>query len=153
LNLKNRSPISGWLGWSLRHPGAVKRPLPSNADAAPRWGRPPGFDPRTRRILLSVRGVIVVVAIVVCLAITHSSILFPGGPDYVAVSAVVGGFFALGAMRHPWFFLAIVVSLWAVLPSVSDSSAHDLFVGCYQGGWFLGAIAGKIIRRFRERTS
>src|SRR5437868_1428446 len=97
---------------------------------------------RTPRVRPSVSGVIVAVAIVTCLAITHSQILDASKPVWVAASAVVAGWFALGAMRHPWFFLAVVVLVWAILPRVSDSSAHDLFVGCYQFGWFLGAIAG-----------
>ena len=107
---------------------------------------------RTPRVWLSVRGVIVAVAIVTCLAITHSQILDVSKPVWVAVSAAVGGLFALGAMRHPWFFLAIVVLLWAILPRIFDSSAHDLFEGCYAFGWFLGAVAGKVIRGFRNRA-
>lgn len=68
-------------------------------------------------------------------------------PVYVAVSACVASVFALGAMRNPWYFLAIAVLLTVAVPSVSDSSAHDLFVRSYQGGWFLGALAGWIFRR------
>ena len=99
------------------------------------------------RLEFAVRGVIIAVAVAAGLAIIDSQILHAGLPISLAVSALVAGLFALGAMRHPCYFLAIAVLLWAALPTVYDSSAHDLFVGCYQGGWCLGAITGKIMRR------
>src|SRR5437868_15320290 len=105
---------------------------------------------RLPRVRFTVRGAMIAVAIAACLAIIHSQIVLANQPISPAVSALVAGLFALGAMRYPWFFLAIAVLLWAALPTVYDSSAHDLFVGCYQGGWCLGAIAGKIMRRCRD---
>jgi hypothetical protein len=97
---------------------------------------------------LPVRWLLVAAATVVVLATADWLIVdcHVSQPVYVTVSASVGGLFALGAMRDPWFFLAIAVALWVVLPAVSDCSAHDMFVGCYQLGWAIGAIAGKLLR-------
>jgi hypothetical protein len=69
------------------------------------------------------------------------------GPGFLAISAAIGGLFALGAMRHPWLFLAIAVAIWVATPRVFDSSAHDFFQGCYRLGWLWGAIVGAIVRR------
>jgi hypothetical protein len=72
------------------------------------------------------------------------------GPGFLAVSVAIGCLFALGAMRHPWIFLAIAVALWVASPTVYDSSAHEFFQGCYQLGWLCGAAAGMISRMVRR---
>jgi hypothetical protein len=105
---------------------------------------------RQPRVWYTVRQALIAMAIVVGLAIVHSQLLTASAPIYVAVSAAVAGVFALGAMRRPIYFLAIAVLLWAVLPRVSDSSAHELFGGCYTLGWTLGALAGTVIRTLRK---
>jgi hypothetical protein len=67
------------------------------------------------------------------------------------VSAAAGGLFAIGAMRHPLFFLAMAVSLCAVLSRTSSGGGvKDFLMGCYMLVWFWGAIAGMIMRRFRK---
>lgn len=101
-----------------------------------------------RRARFAARRIVTAVAIVVGSLASDWLIveLHVDAPVYVPVSAVIASLFALGAMRHPWYFLAIAVLLTVALPGVSDSSAHDLFVGCYQGGWSLGALAGWIFR-------
>ncbi len=106
--------------------------------------------PRAR---FMIRRVIVAVALVICLAATDELILFASEPVYVAVSAVVAGLFGLGAMRHPWFFLAVVIVLRLGFPDVSDSSAHSMFVGSYVLGWAFGAPAGWIIRSLADDGS
>jgi hypothetical protein len=104
------------------------------------------------RVGVAVKWTMVAVAITAGLAMVHWQILIASRTVYVPVSAAVAGLFALGAMRHPWFFLAVAVLLWLAMPTVFDSSANDLFVGCYQLSWLLGAIAGKIIRSLRNRA-
>jgi hypothetical protein len=95
------------------------------------------------------------IAIVIGLAIAHEYLILAHLPPpvYVPVSAVVASIFAFGAMHRPKYFLVIVIALWAVLPRVSDSSAHDLFNACYVDAWILGAVAGKVIRKFSPRLS
>ena len=94
------------------------------------------------------------VAILACLAMTHEMIHVTSEPVYVTVSAIVGAFFALGAMRKPWFFLAVTGVVWATFPRVSDSSADSMLGGTYSLGAISGALAGWIIRghRVRRRT-
>jgi hypothetical protein len=84
----------------------------------------------------------VAAAVFVGVAVTHSQI-------YIFASAVAAGVFALGGIRHPWIFLAVVLLLQIALPTVYDSSAHDLFTGCLAGGWLLGAISGGALRGIR----
>lgn len=100
----------------------------------------------------TMRRMMVATATVTCLVAIHWLIVdsHVSEPVYLAVSACVAGLFASGAMRQPWFFLAIAVLLWAALPRVSDSSANDMFVGCYRGGWTLGALAGGIMRVLKK---
>ncbi len=69
-----------------------------------------------------------------------------GEPLFVTVSATTGGLFGLGAIHHPWFFLAMAVSLSLLLPSACGSAANDFLAGCCLIGWLLGAIASMIIR-------
>ena len=106
---------------------------------------------------LTVRRMVVAVAIVTGLvtglAVVDSQILHTPQPVYVAVSASVAALFALGGMRHPWFFLAVVVALYVVLPTTFDSSGHDMFVGCYFLGWAFGSLAGWIIRNLSSRKT
>ena len=92
------------------------------------------------------RGVIAAGGVVVILVI-HPMILRASPAVYIVASAVAAGAFALGGMRHPWIFLAVVLLLQIALPTVNDSSAHDLFTGCLAGGWLLGAISGWALRR------
>jgi hypothetical protein len=73
-----------------------------------------------------------------------------GWPPDTTVSAAAGGLFAFGAMHHPWFFLAMAASLWAILARRSGGGVEDFLVGGYMLGWLWGAIAGMIIRRFRK---
>jgi hypothetical protein len=54
-------------------------------------------------------------------------------------------------MHHPWFFLAMTVSLWAILLQRGRSGGvEDFLMVCYMLGWLWGAIAGMITRRFRK---
>jgi hypothetical protein len=71
---------------------------------------------RYPRLWFIVPRILIAVAIVVCL-VAIDWLMFDYHVDafvYVTVSACVAGFFALGAMRKPWFFLGIAVLLWAV---------------------------------------
>ncbi len=81
---------------------------------------------------LIVGRIVLAVATVAGLVVVHSHILHSPPPVWVGASASAAFLFGLGGMRHPWFFLAIVVALIVVLPTVYDSSAHDLFMGCIQ---------------------
>jgi hypothetical protein len=98
---------------------------------------------------LVAKKVLIAVAIAAVMAIANWQILHTGPEIYATVSAVVAGVFALGAMRDPWFFLAVAVLTSFACPRVFDSSAHEMFQASYQGGWLLGAIAGKVIRMVR----
>jgi hypothetical protein len=70
------------------------------------------------------------------------------------VSAAAGGLFAIGAMRHPWFFLAMAVSLCAVVSRTSSGGgANHFLMGCYLLVWLWGAIAGMIIRMVRKSAA
>lgn len=91
-------------------------------------------------------------AVVVCVAAIHSLLLDLHWPQSieVAVAACVACIVALGAMRRPWFFLAIILVLWAVVPKVSDSFIHDIYEGGYQLAWLIGGPAGWIVRRVRR---
>ena len=91
--------------------------------------------------------IITAIAAVLCWATLNAPLYGP-----VAVMTAFGGLFGLGAMRHPWLFLAFAISLRVCLPTVYDSSAHDYFHGCYQIGWFMGAIAGMFVRMVRRRV-
>jgi hypothetical protein len=69
----------------------------------------------------------------------------------VVVIAILGGLFALGAMRHPLLFLGLAASLRLIMPTVHDSGAFDHFHDCNLLGCFLGVIAGLSIRMVRKR--
>ena len=69
---------------------------------------------------------------------------FDGG---VALMAILGGLFALGAMRRPVLFLGVAISLRLVVLTLQLSGGHDDFHNCYLLGSCLGATAGMIIRK------
>jgi len=96
------------------------------------------------------RMVVAAVAMVIVLAVVHSLILDAPKPVYLTVSVSVAALLGLGGIRHPRFFLAIVVALIMVLPRVYDSSAHEMFGGCVVLSWAFGALAGWTIRSFSK---
>lgn len=97
---------------------------------------------------LTMRGTLFAIAIVGSLLVLHDSVVMSGPSVYVPVSASVAGVFALGGMRHPWFFLTVLLLFSLSSPTVHDSSGHEMFGGCCWGGWVLGTIAGGITRLF-----
>ena len=91
-------------------------------------------------------------AVVVCVVAIHSLGLDIHWPQYIeiAVTACVACVFALGAMRRPWFFFAIILVLLVVVPEVSDSFFHDLYESGYQLAGIIGAPFGWILHRVRR---
>jgi hypothetical protein len=92
------------------------------------------------------------VAIMAGLAMALEMVHLTSEPVYVTVSAVIGSVFALGALRKPWFFLAVLVAVCATFPRVSDCSAWSMVGGTYGMSTILGALAGWTIRGCRTRT-
>ena len=69
---------------------------------------------------------------------------FDGG---VALMAILGGLFALGAMRRPGLFLGVAILLRLVVLTLQPSGGSDYLHNCYLFGSCLGASAGMIIRK------
>jgi hypothetical protein len=105
---------------------------------------------RPSRLAALVLQTVAAILLAAGLWLIHYLMLVYGGG--VPVAATVAAVFVLGAMRRPWFFLAVAVLLRLALPSVSDLGDHDLFVACFSLALPCGALAGLILRAFRGRS-
>ena len=70
----------------------------------------------------------------------------------IPVGLVVSGAFGVGAMRHPWYFLAILVMLaCATAAERPNINAATLSAGGSFIAWLLGAPAGCFSRWLERR--
>jgi hypothetical protein len=84
---------------------------------------------------------------VTCLTLLHWAIIKFHAPLEVdvLVSGVIAGVFAFGAIRRPWYFLAIAMLIGVFLPP-GWRIAHQLFRTCIMLGWAIGTIGGMVMR-------
>ena len=115
---------------------------------------------RPPRVQLTLR-LILTLAVVAALAWLAVSKIYRDYPStdkriVVVVASVVSGTFGLGAMRRPLVFLAPLLVIWVVMPSVDHPSFNVLNIsvgGCFLG-WMIGAPVGWISRHLpREGNS
>jgi hypothetical protein len=110
---------------------------------------------RLPRVKFTVRRAMAVVALAALLSLAVANVCreYPSTEHRVAilVASVVAGAYGLAAMRRPWVFLAPLVVVWAVAPTV-DHPSFDVFNlsggACFLGG-IIGGSVGLISRFFR----
>lgn len=109
---------------------------------------------RLPRVRFTVRRIMamVVVAALASLAAAKVARDYPSTEHRVAilVGCVVAGAFGLGAMRWPLVFLAALLVIRVVIPSVDHPGLDVLNLsaeGCSLG-WIIGALAGWVSRYF-----
>lgn len=112
---------------------------------------------RLARVRITVRRIMTAVAIAAFVSLIASNPYRHNGVTdkrvVIPVASFVAAIYGIGAMRHPFVFLAPLLAAWILTPQV-DHPSFDIInvsaIGCFLG-WLIGVPAGWISKCFGTR--